>query len=87
MAREFIEDFVKKLSNAVNSYSSDDDTMSQEIAELISREHRTLQQNMIKVLFNGLVKYGNYTGVDGRNRCAVDACKEIGKIDSHFPLI
>lgn len=87
MAREFIQTFVDKLSDEVNNYSSDDDTMAKEFAEALTHNHRTLQQNMVKVLFNGLIKYGETAGEDGRNSQAIKACKEMTKINNYFPLI
>ncbi len=72
--------------------------VSQEIAEAILGEHRTLQQGAIAILFGTLIEIGEMMEVgpmttDLRNQASIEACKRLaelqqaGEINANFPLV
>lgn len=90
---QMVEDMIIDLSSAVNVMSTDEDAISKMIVDRIQREHRTLQQSMIKVIAGVLVHYADASS-DGRNEAAVRLCRDVREtldsqtwaIDGHVVL-
>lgn len=73
---EMVEDMIRDLSDAVNVMTVKEDGIARLIAERLQREHRTLQQSMVRVLAGALVHYADARS-DGRNAAAVRMCGTI----------
>ena len=85
------EEVVKTLSDFVNCYSTPD---FEEVIELMSREHRTLQQQMTQVCvmwLKHLSTLEEHNGYDLRNEASVKLAKrllsEVEEHDLYLPLI
>lgn len=75
---------VKTVSNYVNSMSAD----YNEFAELMGREHRTLQQNFTKLCVAWLKHLATTEYYDLRNEASVKFAQSIqDKLDAQLPLI
>ena len=66
-----------------------DEDLSEMIADLLSKEHRTIQQTFVKVIYHGLVQYGerHETYYDDRNKASVEFCLKLKPMDVYFPFI
>lgn len=75
---------VKTVSNYVNSMSAD----YKEFAQLMGREHRTLQQNFTKLCVAWLKHLATTEYYDLRNEASVKFAQSIqDKLDAQLPLI
>ena len=88
---ERAEEFVKAFSSFVNSRSTPEFEYA---VELMSREHRTLQQQMTQVCLlwlEHLTSLEEHNGYDLRNEASVKLAKrllsEVEKYDLRLPLI
>jgi hypothetical protein len=82
---QLAEGLVSELLQAVNVMSVREDKVAKAIADKLAREHRTLQQGVVRVLAGVLVHYAGHS-YDGRNEAAVRMCGLIHKalINEHF---
>ncbi len=89
-------DYVAELLGAwMNGILGRPSDVGAELAEGISREHRTLQQLIISTLFRTLMTLGETdpNRTDLRNEASIEACHKLkqliesGDIDSLFPLV
>jgi hypothetical protein len=81
-AREIIE----KLSQISNNMSFNNEDFAKELANNFRKEHRTLQQGIIKVLAVFIAEVSTFS-TDLRNEAAVQWCKKVSEIEAIFPFI
>jgi hypothetical protein len=83
-----IENAVEVLSRLVNNMSFDYDEAAKVAASKFIREHRTLQQSMVRLMaaFIKAVAEAN-PGSDMRNESAIKWVKEVAEKDSYFPFV
>lgn len=72
---EMIEEAVKLISNASNALGSSD-KIAKAFVKAIQKDHRTLQQNIWRMIFKAIAEYSEASH-DLRNEGAVRACKFI----------
>lgn len=79
-------EIIQKLSRTSNNMTFNPREFAELLATQFIREHRTLQQGMIKVIaeFISIVAEQH---TDLRNQAAIDWCKEVKKIEAVFPFI
>ena len=83
---------IEAFSYKVNTFSTDEKGIK-EMAERFLKEHRTLQQSMVRTIANVIsainetIKDNRYTWQDGRNEQAMKWIKAVAELDIHFPLI
>lgn len=53
----------------------------------ITSQHRTLQQDFIRTLYDVLVAYSELEYYDGRNEAAVKFAKQVAELDVYLPRI
>jgi len=85
LVKEFTP-FMEKFSKMVNSCSFDHSGLVTEaIVHLFFREHRYLQNEMVKGLLKIMTKIGEQSGnsmyEDGRNQWGLKFCKEVSKLE------
>lgn len=84
--KECAKEIIEKLSRTSNNMTFDHKQFAQQLADNFRREHRTLQQGMIKVLAEFISEVAEQH-TDMRNEAAVNWCKEVKKIEANFPFI
>ena len=67
------QELAKTMSGFVNSFSPD----SKGFIETVMREHKTLQQSVIRLCFDLIRAMAKQDYVDGRNAASVAACQDI----------
>lgn len=69
---------VRQIIDSMNCFSFED----KEFCDLMSREHRTLQQSFTRLCLAWIKHCSEYQDfqIDGRNELAVDACKRIAEV-------
>lgn len=84
--KESAKEIIEKLSRTSNNMAFDQKLFAKELADNLKREHRTLQQGLIKVLAEvfGELASSNF---DMRNEAAVEWCKKFNELDRNFPFI
>jgi predicted RNA binding protein with dsRBD fold (UPF0201 family) len=66
------------------------DAVGQTIAEVVAKEHRTLQQNFWRSIRDTAIKYTQITdarGFDLRNEGAVGFCANVAKDETCMPYV
>lgn len=76
--KERIEFCVRQLCTELNSYTSHDDVVTAFNHALLC-EHRTLQQDFWRMMFDVMTKYGETQYFDGRNEQAVNLCESLSE--------
>ena len=87
-----VQELIQSFSSAVNRMGmSEEKEMAQEIADQFVKEHRTLQQGMIRILAQAIaitdkkVKEGQ--AWDARNEASMRWINKVAKIEAIFPFI
>lgn len=83
---ECAKEIIEKLSRTSNNMTFDHKEFAAQLADSFRREHRTLQQGIIKVLAEFISEVAEQH-TDMRNEAAVQWCKEVKKIEAIFPFI
>lgn len=82
----------QEVKDAINVLTDYCNTMSPSVklstilTSVVTREHRTIQQALIKSLNDFLVEYSD-ASFDGRNEQSVIYAKKIKELDHYFPFI
>ena len=84
---EEIEQKVDQITDWLNNMSFSYKSNAKMIVDFLSRRHRTLQANFIRLLVQILKEYAKIEYYDGRNEHAVKTCKEIAELDNYIPHI
>ena len=74
-----------KFSHAINNFSYED--QAEAFCEVLSNEHRTLQQNFWRMMIQVIKKYAKMKEgwYDLRNEASVKMCRELGKyLEDHL---
>ena len=82
---EKAEKAMRDLLDCTNVMGSDKD-VAEAISNVLSKEHRTLQQSFMRVFVQSMNQYKD-TRFDQRNEQAVKLAKEITEIDTLLPFI
>lgn len=85
---------VELFSDMVNNMCFSEKAFGEWAGNAFVRQHRTLQQNMIKALV-GVIRYlaqqyderGDGASFDLRNEASVKWIKEVAKLDAYFPHV
>ncbi|RKZ71969.1 MAG: hypothetical protein DRQ48_01915 [Gammaproteobacteria bacterium] len=84
--KQNIEQAVETLFNELNCYGRQDE-ITDLLTNAIIKQHRTLQQDFWRVMFDTIKAYGVLDYHDGRNVASVKACKDITsnlEYDGHY---
>ena len=79
---------INKLSNLVNGFN--DQEVSEALSECVMREHRTLQQSMMRFFAHQIKVWSETEHYDLRNEGTIMLCKKIMKEvgeDSFLPYV
>ena len=76
--QEHITGLVEELSQALNVMGREKE-VADDFLQAITHQHRTLQQNIMGVMFSTVTGYADASH-DGRNEASVNACKRINKL-------
>lgn len=77
--KERVDKFMKEIFKAINSYNNDE--VANKIFECIISEHRTLQQNFWRMMFDVIKQYGSdKTLYDGRNADSKRVCQLLSQV-------
>ncbi len=87
MEDETLQKMVQQVAKLVNNMGFDYEKGSEIIAKALIKEHRTLQQNIIRLLAGSIVKYAELSFHDPRNEDAVKWAKKVAEIESYFSYI
>ena len=85
MDEEAIRNAFKTLSNAVNGGSSS--KIARILADEYMRDHRTLQQNMVRTLYHFIKIVAEENTADPRNEASLEWFREVAGIEKGFPYI
>lgn len=79
---------LNEMMSALNVIGGEDE-LRKALSEALMDQHRTLQQNFWRCIFNVAKDYGENAQSDLRNEASVDACKEVTKAlsDKGLPFI
>lgn len=83
---QIAKEIILKLSKMSNNMTFNHKQFSKLLADNFRREHRTLQQGMIRVIADFISEVSKFH-TDLRNEAAVNWCKEVAKIEAVFPFI
>ncbi len=70
-----MEKAISHLGNAVNNFSYGE--QAEEFINQLSRQHRTLQQNVWRMIANTIGEYADTEHFDLRNEDSVNFCKKV----------
>ena len=68
---------IKLMTAELNIMGNSGARFGKRLSQALQRQHRTLQQLVIKALVTCLVDYSLTASADGRNECALQLAKEI----------
>lgn len=60
--------------------------LSEVLNEVVSKQHRTIQQSFVKNIHDFLVSYSDNSS-DLRNEASINFAKSVKKLDCNFPFI
>ena len=81
---ENVEAAMKVIMKEVNTLGKN--TVAETIAEVLMRDHRTLQQNFMREFVKALCIYSDsYT--DLRNEASVDFAMKVKQMEHYFPMV
>ena len=80
------EEHIKELFRLLN-YMGNDEKYAEQLAEIVKKEHKTLQQNFIRTMKLVIAELSKIENTDARNKEGIDWCKEVAKIESHLSHI
>lgn len=82
-------ELIQELINRTNPFSFDPKTEAAHCVEVFRKNHRTLQQNLIRFISCFIKQAGevDLEWTDARNEAAIAWCSQVGQINSHFPFI
>lgn len=83
--KEKAEQAMRDLLDCTNVMGSDKD-IAEAIADVLSREHRTLQQGFMRSFVQAMGIYKD-SGSDGRNEGSIKLAKEISETETYLPFI
>lgn len=75
--KERAKNSIKTISELVNNFHYGDQV--EEFFKALTCQHRTLQQNVIRLFLKVIKKYGDLERFDPRNEASVKACKELAE--------
>jgi hypothetical protein len=78
---------IQQVARLINNMGFDYEKNAEIIAKALIREHRTLQQSIIRLLAGSITKYAELSSHDPRNESAVEWAKKVSEIDNYFPHI
>jgi len=84
--KESAKEIIEKLSRTSNNMAFNHKLFAKEMVNNFRKEHRTLQQGLIKVLAEFIAEVSTFD-TDMRNEAAINWCKEVQKIEAIFPFI
>jgi hypothetical protein len=87
MKDESLQEMVQQTAKLVNNMGFDYTEGSEIIAKALIKEHRTLQQSIIRLLAGSIAKYAELSFHDPRNESAVEWAKKVAEIENYFPHI
>jgi hypothetical protein len=95
MSKDLTSDIKQQADNGLNEIISSLNIMGCEnevnkvLVDNLINQHRTLQQNFWRCIFDVAKEYSERAGHDLRNEASVDACKEVTNAlsDKGFPFI
>lgn len=79
-----VNEAVRLLSEAVNVMGQED-VAATALAQALCREHRTLQQGIIRAMTDAMRQY-SHIDYDMRNEAAVKLCKVLAPIIDNTPM-
>lgn len=79
-------EIVQRLSKSCNNTAFNHKQFAKDLADSLRREHRTLQQGVVKVLAEFISEVSTFQ-TDMRNESAVEWCKKVREIEAVFPFI
>jgi len=80
-----LENIVDALFEEINVLGKEEQLATQ-LHELISKQHKTLQQSFIRIMYQFFTKYSN-NQYDSRNEGAVKLAEQIRKLEVFLPFI
>lgn len=82
-----VSEALRMLSAAVNVMGQEE-VVAAALAEALTKEHRTLQQGIVRAMTAALSQYST-SSTDMRNFAAVELCKKLKPVidDHHLPYI
>ena len=80
-----MEQIVEDLFKEINVLGKEDEISSQ-LHQLISQQHKTLQQSFIRIMYQFFLKY-SANRYDPRNEGSVKFAEEISKMEVFLPYI
>jgi hypothetical protein len=83
---EAAKEIIEKLSHISNNMAFNNEDFAKELANNFQKEHRTLQQGIIKVLAVFIAEVSTFN-TDLRNEATVQWCKKVSEIEAIFPFI
>ncbi|MCP4088220.1 MAG: hypothetical protein GY746_00290 [Gammaproteobacteria bacterium] len=81
LERQIADEIAESINSIFNNinYFGNEKLVVKAINDSIERQHRTLQQDFWRAMFQVIEQYGQSEYFDGRNEQAVQACKNIAE--------
>ena len=73
-----MREVVDQLGNVINNFSYDD--QADAFFQMLTRQHRTLQQNFWRMIIKVILRYADTKWFDPRNEASVELCKKFKKL-------
>lgn len=84
--KEQLENVIETLAHITNNMGCDYEKNAEILSEKFCRTHRTLQQDILKLLAR-FIKNNAQIAADLRNQEAIEWCKKVSEIEHNFSRV